>query len=68
MGAIRVKLLAEAHEPEVHKPLFEQLIAADLLSLVKDQRTNQIDKLLETILGPGYCYHQLMTSNRLPQE
>ena len=35
MGAIRRKLLAEAHEPEAHKPLFERLIAGDLLELVK---------------------------------
>ena len=68
MGAIRNKLLADAHEPEAHKPLFEQLIDGDLLALVKDQRIEQIDQLLERILGPGYRYDQLMPSNQQPQE
>lgn len=68
MGAIRSKLLADAHEPEVHKPLFEQLIDGDLLSLVKDQKIDQIDQLLERVLGAGYRYHQLMPSNQQPQE
>jgi len=68
MGAIRAKLLAGAHEPEVHKPLFEQLITGDLLSLVKDKKITRIDQLLEKVLGPGYRYNQLMLSNRKPGE
>ena len=68
MGAIRAKLLADAHEPEVHKPLFEKLIDADLLSLVKAKKTTQIDHLLERVLGPGYRYDQLMPSNQQHQE
>ena len=64
MGAIRVKLLAEAHEPEAHKPLFEQLIAGDLLDLVKANNVARIDELLGKILGPGYRYDQLMPANR----
>ena len=63
MGAIREKLLAEAHEPEAHKPLFETLIAADLLGLVKNEAYERIDRLLEDVLGPGYRYSQLMTSH-----
>ena len=68
MGAIRSKLLAGAHEPEVHKPLFEQLINGDLVALIKDQQIDRIDQLLERVLGPGYRYHQLMPSNQQPQE
>ena len=68
MGAIRSKLLAGAHEPEVHKPLFEQLIDGDLVALIKDQQIDRIDQLLERVLGPGYQYHQLMPSNQQPQE
>jgi len=64
MGAIRRKLLAEAHEPEAHKPLFERLIAGDLLELIKTGKKDRIDRLLETVLGPGYRYDQLMTANR----
>jgi len=68
MGAIRNKLLAEAHEPEVHKPLFERLIDGGLLALVKDQQIARIDQLLSKVLGPGYRYQQLMPSNQQPQE
>lgn len=68
MGAIRARLLAEAHAPEAHKPLFEQLIDADLLSLVKDDDTERIDRLLERVLGPGYRYDQLMASTQQPRE
>jgi len=68
MGAIRSKLLADAHEPEVHKPLFEQLIEDGLLELVKDQKIGQIDQMLEKVLGPGYRYDQLMPPNPLSQE
>lgn len=63
MGAVRKKLLAEAHEPEVHKPLFEQLIAGNLLNLVKEGQIDRIDRLLESVLGPGFRYNQLMPSN-----
>jgi hypothetical protein len=60
MGAIRKKLLRKKHEPEVHKPLFEQLIRNDLLGLIRDQRTEDIDVLLRQILGEGYRYEELM--------
>jgi len=63
MGAVRKRLLAEAHEPEAHKPLFEQLIAGDLLNLVKEGRTDRIDRLLESVLGRGFHYDQLMLPN-----
>jgi precorrin-2 dehydrogenase/sirohydrochlorin ferrochelatase len=63
MGAIRIRLLAEAHEPEVHKPLFEELIAADLPALIKARKTAEIDRLLARVLGPGYRYDQLMPAN-----
>jgi precorrin-2 dehydrogenase/sirohydrochlorin ferrochelatase len=68
MGAIRSRLLADAHEPEVHKPLFEQLIDGNLLGLVKDKKIDQIDQLLERVLGPDYQYDQLMPSTPQPQE
>ena len=68
MGAIRARLLADAHEPEVHKPLFEQLIAGDLLALVKENKMTRIDELLQRVLGPGYRYDQLMPTKRQPGE
>ncbi len=68
MGAIRIRLLATAHDPEVHKPLFERLIAEDLLGLVKKRDIHRIDGLLEEVLGPGYRYDQLMPSGTRPGE
>ena len=66
MGAIRTRLLAQAHEPEVHKPLFERLITEDLMGLVKSRDTHRIDELLKEVLGPGYQYDQLMPSGTRP--
>ena len=68
MGAIRLKLLAKAHEPEAHKPLFEALIREDLLSLVKNRDVEGIDALLERVLGPGYTYRELMPTDRFAEE
>lgn len=62
MGAIRRKLLSVAHEPEAHKPLFEQLIDSDLLTMIRQERTEDIDKLLFDILGEGYRFEELMRS------
>jgi len=62
MGAIRQKLLQQAHEPEVHKPLFEQLIKSDLMVMIQKGKTEEIDMLLFDILGKGYKYKELMRS------
>ena len=60
MGAIRAKLLAEAHAPEAHKPLFEKLIAADLLDLVRRRDLDAIDALLKEVLGEGFNARSLI--------
>jgi len=60
MGAIRERLLREKHEPEAHKPLFETMINAGLLDLVRENETEQIDTLLREVLGKGYRYHELI--------
>ncbi len=60
MGAIRERLLREKHEPEAHKPLFEKMINAGLLDLVRENKTEQIDTLLRDVLGKGYRYHELI--------
>ena len=62
MGAIRKKLLAGRHEPEAHKPLFEQLINGGLLDLIRKDRKEDIDTLLYNVLGEGYRYDDLMRS------
>ena len=60
MGAIRQKLLKQSHEPEAHKHLFEQLIAADLIDMVKEEKTEGINARLLEILGPGFRFEELM--------
>jgi precorrin-2 dehydrogenase/sirohydrochlorin ferrochelatase len=60
MGAIRKKLLQQAHEPEVHKPLFEQLINGDLIGMIQTNKTEDINALLFDILGEGYTFEELM--------
>jgi precorrin-2 dehydrogenase/sirohydrochlorin ferrochelatase len=60
MGAARKKLLSQAHQPEAHKHLFEQLIAADLIGMIREGKTAEIDALLFEILGEGYSFRELM--------
>ena len=60
MGAIRDKLLSQAHEPEAHKDLFNQLIDSDLVGLIKADKTKQINALLYEILGEGYSIEELL--------
>ena len=63
MGAIRKKLLSQAHQPEAHKPLFEKLIAADLIAMIREEDTEAINSQLFEILGQGYRYDELMQSS-----
>jgi len=60
MGAIRKKLLSQAHEPEAHKPIFERLISSDLTTLIKEDKTAEINDLLFEILGEGYRFEELI--------
>lgn len=60
MGAVREKVLAEAHAPEAHKPLFEKLIESGLLEMIQTDDHQAIDRLLADVLGPGYRYHELI--------
>jgi precorrin-2 dehydrogenase len=60
MGAIRRRLLAAEHAPEVHKPLFEKLIQNNLLEMIKNDDRSGIDALLAAVLGPGFIYEELM--------
>lgn len=64
MGAIRKKLLDTRHAPEEHKPLFEALIDGGLPELVRDNKTEEINRLLRDTVGDilgNHCdYHRLM--------
>ncbi len=61
MGAVREKILATGHAPEAHRELFGRLIQSDLLELIKTGDHQQIDKLLQKVLGPGFSYQQLLS-------
>ena len=54
MGALRAKLLRQAHAPEEHTPLFEKIIPSDLQKAIKQQDRHRIDDLLQDIFGEGY--------------
>lgn len=60
MGSIRKQLLLESHEPEEHKPLFEELIDNGLLKKIAAGQKDEIDRLLSKTLGAGYRYDALM--------
>jgi len=60
MGAIRKKLLAQAHEPEAHKHLFEQLLDAGILSMIQEKKIDDINTLLLKTLGKGYIFEALL--------
>ena len=60
MGAIREKLLRQAHEPEAHKHLFNQLIDNGLLEMIREDRKDDINGLLENILGHEFKYDALI--------
>lgn len=60
MGGIRKKLLSRSHEPEAHKPIFEQLINSDLTNLIKEGKTAEINTLLFNLLGEGYKFDELI--------
>jgi len=54
--------LSQTHEPEAHKHLFEKLIAADLIVMIREEKTDAINSLLLEILGEGYNFNELMRS------
>ena len=60
MGAIRKKLLAQAHAPEAHKDLFNKLLESDLIELMQSGKTAEINLLLYKILGEGYKIQELL--------
>jgi precorrin-2 dehydrogenase/sirohydrochlorin ferrochelatase len=60
LGAIRKRLLAEAHAPEAHKPLFEKLVDSDILELIREGRMQAVDRLLAEVLGKGFRTAELI--------
>jgi precorrin-2 dehydrogenase/sirohydrochlorin ferrochelatase len=66
MGAIRARLLKQEHAPEEHKPLFNEIIHSDIISLIQNRQYDQIDQLLFKVLGPGFTFGELLKHERQP--
>ncbi len=60
MGIVRKKLLAQNHEQECHKKVFEQLISTRIVEMIKNHEDQDINKTLLEILGEGFVYEELM--------
>jgi len=63
MGAIRSRLLKEAHAPEQHKPLFNKIIHSDMVTLILNRQYDRADQVLFEVLGPGYTIGELLKLN-----
>ena len=63
LGALRKRLLAEAHAPEAHKPIFEQLIQNGLLEMIRSNDRARIDAMLGELVGPACTYDRLMAED-----
>ena len=61
MGAIRHQLLRDMQPSETHKAVFEDLIRSGLLDLIKENRRDDVDRLLRRVLGDSFRYADLMT-------
>jgi precorrin-2 dehydrogenase/sirohydrochlorin ferrochelatase len=66
MGAIRERLLAQAHAPEEHKPIFEKIVHSDILTWIRERRLQEIDGLLAAVLGEGWHAEDLLTKTGSP--
>lgn len=60
MGIIRERLLGGGHEPEAHKPLFEELIAGGLSEAICSGDREGADRLLRQVLGPEFQLEHLL--------
>ncbi len=60
LGAVRKRLLAQDHAPEAHKPIFEMLVNSDILNWIRQQRMEEINRLLAAVLGKGWRAEDLM--------
>jgi precorrin-2 dehydrogenase/sirohydrochlorin ferrochelatase len=68
MGAVRRRLLAQAHAPEEHKPIFERLIHSDILTWIREGRRHDIDRLLADVLGEGWRVEDLLAETLNPND
>ena len=60
MGGIRSVLLKEKHAPEEHKPIFNRIIDSPIIDLIREGKKEEINDLLQDILGDGFNFDELM--------
>ena len=60
MGAIRQRLLGDAERPGARKRFFERLLDEGVLEMIRKNRTQDVDSLLNDVLGEGYGWSELM--------
>jgi len=63
LGAVRHRLLADGHDPEGHRRIFNALLDGDLLGMLRAGHTAGINALLKEILGSGYDLEGLVTGD-----
>jgi precorrin-2 dehydrogenase/sirohydrochlorin ferrochelatase len=63
MGKIRSRLLADGHDPVMHKTIFSNLISENLLGMVMENDPDRINHLLFSILGSEYTYQNLIAGD-----
>jgi len=63
MGKIRSRLLANGHDPDMHKTIFSTLIREDLLGMIVENNIDRINHLLFSILGSDYTYQNLIAGD-----
>lgn len=68
MGGIRNRLLAEAHAPEAHKHLFQQLIDKNLLETIRNNDIAAVNRILFNVLGEGFDYNTLISETEKSRE
>lgn len=62
MGAVRSRLLKESKDSKANKDKFNQLVQSELLQQVKLRNAEGVDRILHTVLGPGYSLKNLEIS------
>ncbi len=62
MGAIRKSLLRQSMPSASHKPIFEKLVCAGLVDMIKQNDETLINRKLMEILGEGYDFKTLIQS------
>lgn len=61
MGRIRTRLLSSRNLPDDNKALFTALIQKGLVELIKAGDEQQIDMILNEVLGKGFTYQDLVS-------